>query len=86
MSSERPEMTSTRPGSRRHCAAQGRTGFPGVGEGVLRVANRMGPLLKEIRRNPLLWRLAFVPATLLVAAFITVNGRPAWLVGVLSSN
>ena len=46
----------------------------------------MGPLLKEIRRNPLLWRLAFVPATLLVAAFITVNGRPAWLVGVLSSN
>ena len=48
----------------------------------------MKALLKEIRHNPLLWLLAFVPVVMiliatLTASLVTNSGRSAWFVGVL---
>ena len=36
------------------------------GSGLSRVSDEMRPLLEEIRRNPLLWLLVFVPIVLLM--------------------
>jgi hypothetical protein len=39
--------------------------------GISTVLNRMGPLLRDIRHNPMLWLLSFVPA-----AFVAAQLRP----------